>query len=95
MARDQNSQVTSSAIEAQKNSQGPKVDRTKQERNIDRDFSEQRDTLKPQDGVQMAQQKAVEMKEQGREGPKIDLSADTERTDMPVPPAEIKGGMRK
>lgn len=95
MAKDNQPRPTSTAIEARKNAQGPKVDRTKQDPQIDRGFSEQRDTMKPQDGVQMDQKKAVEIKEEGREGPRVDLSAAVDRTDMPVAPADIKAGMRK
>jgi len=73
--------------------QGPAVDRTKQQ-HIDKEFSEQRDTMKPEHGVKMEQQQARELKEKG-ESPNVDLSADVERTDVPAQPAEIKGGMRK
>ena len=92
---------TSSQINDIQKSQGPPVKKfdpsCKGDR--DREFSEQRDTMKPEKGMMMPQQKAKELKEDGRadEAKGIDLEIHGERDDekqMPVPPAEKKAGMR-
>lgn len=84
---------TASQINDIQNTQGPPVKHNPKDHN----FSEERDTMRPKRGMQHVQQKAVEMKLDGRDEPHVDLHMHGERDDedkMPVPPAEKKAGMR-
>lgn len=53
-------------------------------------FDQDRDTMKPENGEKLQKQLPDDAT-----SPNIDLHAPDTRSDVPVPPAEIKGGVRK
>ncbi|EEC46984.1 predicted protein [Phaeodactylum tricornutum CCAP 1055/1] len=92
-AVDRPAHPTKAGINDIKRNQGPVVDRSPK----DVQFQEQRDTMRPKHGQKLPQQQAAHTAESEKDKQRsidMHLRGERDNDDLPVPPAEVRGGMR-